>query len=78
VGGIPDWLSEGVNGYLAPGDPPTAAGLSEAIVKCLHDPSVYARLRIGAVHMARRFSMEAHLSALLEVFEKVANGKGNS
>ena len=26
VGGIPDWLRSGVNGYLAPGDPPTPAG----------------------------------------------------
>ena len=27
VGGIPDWLTSGENGYLAPGDPPTVDGL---------------------------------------------------
>ena len=25
VGGITEWLTDGVNGYLAPGDPPSAA-----------------------------------------------------
>ena len=35
VGGIPDWLRPGVNGYLAPGDPPTPGGLADAIIACL-------------------------------------------
>lgn len=71
VGGIRDWLTDGVNGFLAPGDPPTADGLAEAIVKCLRDPTVYARLRRGAVELAQRFSLKNHLEALQKVFEKV-------
>ena len=71
VGGIPDWLTDGVNGHLAPGDPPTAAGLAEAIIRCLRDPDAHARLSRGALEMARRFNTRSHLAALLEVFGKV-------
>ena len=72
VGGIRDWLNDGVNGYLAPGDPPTSSGLAEAIVKCLGDQAVHARLRRGAARMAERFSLTNHVAALQSVFEKVA------
>jgi len=72
VGGVPDWLIDGVNGYLAPGDPPTAAGLAEAIVRCLRDPAEHAGLRQGAVKIAEQFSIKSHLAALMDVFEHVA------
>jgi glycosyltransferase involved in cell wall biosynthesis len=78
VGGIGDWLTDGVNGYLAAGDPPTSAGLGEAIVKCLRDPLVHARLRRGAVTMAKRFNIKNHLTALMEVFESVVSGTQSS
>jgi glycosyltransferase involved in cell wall biosynthesis len=73
VGGITDWLSDGVNGHLARGNPPTAAGLVDAIVKCLRDPATHARLRHGATAMAQRFNMETHLSNLMSVFEEVCS-----
>lgn len=72
VGGVKDWLQDGVNGYLAPGNPPTAAGLAGAIIRCLKDPSEHAQLRLGAVKMAGQFSIKNHLSALMKVFEQVA------
>jgi len=72
VGGIHDWLLDGVNGFLASGSPPTAAGLAEAIIKCLRDPLVHARLRVGAVEVSRQFNIENHLTALLDVFRNVA------
>lgn len=71
VGGISDWLVDGVSGCLAPGNPATAGGLADAIVKCLADPVVYARLQAGAAEVARRFSMDAHLGSLLEIFSAV-------
>jgi glycosyltransferase involved in cell wall biosynthesis len=71
VGGIPNWLIDGLNGHLASGDPPTAEGLAEAIVKCLHDPATHARLGRGAAEMAQKFQMENHLSALIKVFDGV-------
>jgi glycosyltransferase involved in cell wall biosynthesis len=68
VGGIPDWLSDGVNGRLAPGDPPSAAGLAHAIVECVRDPAELARLRNGARERASRFDLDAHVDALLAIF----------
>ena len=78
VGGIPDWLVDGVNGHLAPGDPPTAGGLAEAIVRCLADPAEHARLSRGAREMAQKFSVQNHLPALLEIFEGVVRGKAGA
>jgi glycosyltransferase involved in cell wall biosynthesis len=72
VGGISEWLTDGVNGHLAPGDPPTAAGLAGAIINCLVDPLHHSRLRRGAVELAGRFSVAKHLEALLPLFERVA------
>lgn len=72
VGGISEWLTGGVNGHLAPGNPPTAEGLADAVVRCLTDPVEYARLARGAVQTANRFSMRNHLSALLDIFERVS------
>jgi glycosyltransferase involved in cell wall biosynthesis len=71
VGGIPNWLVDGVNGHLAPGDPPTAEGLAQAVINCLRDAHTHARLGQGAREMAQRFNMENHLSALMGVFEMV-------
>lgn len=71
VGGIHDWLLDGVNGYLASGSPPTSRGLAQAIINCLRDPAVHARLRSGAVEIAQQFNIKNHLTALLEVFSKV-------
>jgi glycosyltransferase involved in cell wall biosynthesis len=71
VGGIHDWLFDGVNGHLASGSPPTSNGLAEAIIKSLRDPLVHARLRTGAVKVAQQFNIKNHLTALLEVFTSV-------
>ena len=70
VGGIPEWLSDGANGYFAPGNPPTSAGLAEAIVRALRDPETHARLCRGALAMSQRFGIEKHVVGLLDVFEK--------
>lgn len=75
VGGIPTWLNNGVNGFLAPGNPPTSAGLAEAVVKCLKDSHIHARLRQGAVEKAQHFNLESHLRALSEVFEHVISNE---
>jgi glycosyltransferase involved in cell wall biosynthesis len=73
VGGIHDWLSDGVNGYLASGTPPTSKGLAKAIIKCLQDPAIHARLRQGAVEISQQFNIENHLAALMEVFAKAVS-----
>ena len=72
VGGVPEWLVDGVNGYLAPGDPPTAQGLARAIIKCLSDEETHRGLRRGAVKTAEQFSLDNHLNALTKVFDRIA------
>src|SRR5262249_22306305 len=72
VGGIPEWLIDGVNGHLAPGESPTAAGLADAISRCLRDPAEHERLRDGALAVARRYTAEKHLDTLSGIFAEVA------
>jgi glycosyltransferase involved in cell wall biosynthesis len=72
VGGIPDWLKEGINGHLAPATPPTGDGLAEAICRCLRDATTYARLSRGAVESARHFTLSNHMAALMDLFKKIA------
>jgi glycosyltransferase involved in cell wall biosynthesis len=72
VGGIPDWLYDGVNGYMAPGEPGTPGGLADAIVKCLCTPAEHERLRQGAMAIARGFDLHNHMAQLYDLFDKVA------
>jgi glycosyltransferase involved in cell wall biosynthesis len=71
VGGISQWLVDGRNGALAPGHPPTADGLADAILRCLSDAQVHEKLREGAFEIAGRFRMDFHLPAVLDVFAEV-------
>jgi len=77
VGGVSEWLTDGVNGALAYGLPPAPANLANAIIRCLRDPAEHRRLRIGAIELARRFSPERHLKALMDVIDRVSN-RGSS
>ena len=74
VGGIPQWLHDGVNGHLASGRPPTAEGLADAIVRCLIDVAHYDELSRGAREMAEAFTMRKHLPELIRILERVAHG----
>lgn len=75
VGGIPQWLHDGVNGHLASASPPSSAGLAAAVVRCLRDPGHYADLSRGAREMAARFTMERHIPDLMNIFEKARHGR---
>lgn len=74
VGGIPEWLHDGVNGHLASGSPPTAAGLADAAAKCLEDSAHYAELSHGARQVASTFTMDQHLPGLIRILERVIDG----
>ncbi len=73
VGGIPEWLDDGVNGHLAPADPPGPESLAKAIVKCLADSERYSRMRKAARAIALGYSMAAHLRALDAVFANLGD-----
>jgi glycosyltransferase involved in cell wall biosynthesis len=77
VGGIPEWLTPGVTGELAPGDPPTVEGFAEALVRALGGADHRARLARGAWETARRFSMDHHLGQLAAVLASAASGAGS-
>ena len=72
VGGISDWLTNGENGFLAPGDPPTVEGLADAIVACLENPDTLARLREGAGRLSADFAFDRHIELLLRAFGEAA------
>jgi glycosyltransferase involved in cell wall biosynthesis len=72
VGGISEWLKDGINGVLAPGHPPRAAELAAAIARCLGDQDLYGNLLQGARRQAQQFSMKKHLAGLLPVLTRVS------
>jgi glycosyltransferase involved in cell wall biosynthesis len=69
VGGIPEWLHDGVNGHLASVG---VQSLADAIIRSLADPQHYSQLRAGACLRAREFSLDRHLSQLLPILERCA------
>jgi glycosyltransferase involved in cell wall biosynthesis len=69
VGGIPDWLTPGVSGELAPGERPNAGAFAAALVRALRDDAHLHRLGVGAWETACRFTPESHLARLLPVLE---------
>ena len=64
VGGIPDWLKDGVNGYLAKSL--ISTGLAGAIVDCIRN---FEQVQQGAMTVAGEFSIGRHLAALTPIFE---------
>lgn len=77
VGGISDWLRDGVNGHLAPEGPPRASRLADAVVRCLKDPAHYARLRAGAAAGVEQYRLGKHLSSLEQIL-RTAAGRGRT
>ena len=74
LGGVPDWLRPGVNGALASGDPPTVAGLADALAEVLADRTDWQRLREGAWRVSGEFALGRHLADLEKAFTEVLAG----
>jgi glycosyltransferase involved in cell wall biosynthesis len=77
VGGIPEWLNDGVNGYIAPADRLTPMALAKAVVSCLQDPQVHESLCLGALRVASQFSLAKHMGQLMHLFESIAGSDGS-
>ena len=73
TGGIKEWLVEGVNGCLAPGKRPAAAGLADALVRCLRSLSSSDALRFGALSSVKDEDDNRHVDALLTILEEAAS-----
>jgi glycosyltransferase involved in cell wall biosynthesis len=76
TGGIPEWLQDGVNGCLAPGDPPTADGLADALIRCIRSLESSDALTRGALAAARSKREDAHLDALVDLLGQAARRSG--
>jgi glycosyltransferase involved in cell wall biosynthesis len=72
MGGIPEWLRDGISGFLAPANPPTATALAAAITKSVGDPGLHRQLREGARREAKRFSLKQHVERLVEILARIA------
>ena len=72
-GGIGEWLTDGVNGYLAPGKRPTPAGLADALIRCLRSLSSSDALRSGALSGVKDADDNRHVDALVKILEDAAS-----
>ncbi len=71
VGGIPDWLDDGVTGILVP-EADTAA-LGTAIAELLADPTRAQALgRAGVERVRERFQPDQYLDRLMQILEQAA------
>lgn len=71
VGGIPEWLKEGVNGHLTVGRH-DAPSLAEAVARAVGDRRHTLALRLGATEVARRFAIDRHVERLEAQLARVA------
>lgn len=71
VGGIPDWLHDGVNGTLVAARG-SAEAFGRALAALIGNDGELGRMEAGAVCIARKHSIDAHLDALEPVLAKAA------
>ncbi len=74
VGGISEWLRDGVNG-VAVRSPATPESFGEALASLLADRDQLTALRKGAHRVAQEMTLDAHVDRLEEIFESVVGEK---
>ncbi len=74
VGGPPEIIRDGREGYLIPPREPLA--WAEAIVRLAHDPALAAEMgRAGRRRVEQAFTVEHHVSAILGVYERALHDR---
>jgi glycosyltransferase involved in cell wall biosynthesis len=68
-GGILDWLTDGVNGCLAPAEGARPDALAEAIVRCVGSPATLEGMRLAAREGAAQWTIARHLARLDDVLQ---------
>lgn len=72
VGGLPDLVEEGVNGFLVP--PGSAAALSQAVIQALRDPEQLARVGArGQERFQARYSWAKTATETLDLYRRLMN-----
>lgn len=75
VGGIPEYVEEGVTGLLVP--PGDHAALAAALIRCLQDRDLLSRMRDGVAHATRTdLSWQRVRSELLDVYAGLGEAPG--
>jgi len=74
TGGIPEWLTDNESGCLARPEGGVEA-LAAAIVRCVADPAIRARLAAGAIRSASRLTLDRHVTALDAILTAAASGR---
>jgi glycosyltransferase involved in cell wall biosynthesis len=75
VGGIEDWLADGVNGRTVPLAHDSVERFADAIVQTLSEPDRLEAMRGQAVRTAQAFTMAAHLERLEPVLREAAESR---
>ncbi len=73
VGAIPELITDGANGLLAP--PGDAGALAAALRRLLGDPLLAARLAEGGLETARRFSLEAFVNRTAALYHALLTAR---
>ena len=75
VGGIPEWLHDGVTGRLvSPGD---VNGLAQALETLLDDPGLASKMGIAGAKVAAQWKPEQHAASLLKIYQGTLNTLGS-
>jgi glycosyltransferase involved in cell wall biosynthesis len=75
VGGIPDLIEQGVNGYLV--SPGNEGELASAVLKILNDKSLAVNMgEAGRKKMTDRFSVDTMVRSIEEIYDELLNTKG--
>jgi glycosyltransferase involved in cell wall biosynthesis len=74
VGGIPEWLIDGVTGHLAESGSDPVASLGGAIVRAIEDERHYETLRAGARAAHAQAVERDHVGTLARALESVRDG----
>jgi glycosyltransferase involved in cell wall biosynthesis len=77
AGGIPDWLLAGRTGELAPSNPPTVEGLTDAIARALVDQEHYNDLCRGAFEFSQQFTLGRHVAQLEKILSSMCSGSSS-
>jgi glycosyltransferase involved in cell wall biosynthesis len=77
VGGVPEIVEDGVNGFLAPDGSPSA--LAKAMRRALEDPERLAQMgRAARARVEERFSIRAMCAAYAEAYARLLSTRGSA
>ena len=78
MGGIRDWLTDGVTGRLVSAAPPSGALLAGGLEDCLNAPETLATWGNAAMAQSRRLTLTKHVDALEQVLARAAVARADS